>query len=84
MWKLELVNSLITGFQQSTASGPLCEEPLQGVCFVIEEVAFDAEHQPPLEGSDPYGPLSGQVNNPQPTTTSHNVRRWQGNDRSNG
>ena len=29
-------NSIISGFQLATLAGPLCEEPLLGVCFVIE------------------------------------------------
>lgn len=29
-------NSMISGFQLATLAGPLCEEPLMGVCFVIE------------------------------------------------
>lgn len=29
-------NSVISGFQLATLAGPLCEEPLMGVCFVIE------------------------------------------------
>lgn len=30
-------NSIISGFQIATLAGPLCEEPLRGVCFIIEE-----------------------------------------------
>ncbi|XP_068693562.1 elongation factor-like GTPase 1 isoform X1 [Montipora foliosa] len=30
-------NSIVSGFQLATLAGPLCEEPLMGVCFVIEE-----------------------------------------------
>uniref|UniRef100_A0A665THZ9 Elongation factor-like 1 n=1 Tax=Echeneis naucrates TaxID=173247 RepID=A0A665THZ9_ECHNA len=29
-------NSIISGFQLATLSGPMCEEPLMGVCFSIE------------------------------------------------
>ena len=29
--------SFITGFQMATKAGPLCEEPLMGVCFVVED-----------------------------------------------
>lgn len=29
-------NSIVSGFQLATLAGPLCEEPLMGVCFVIE------------------------------------------------
>ncbi|XP_069136789.1 elongation factor-like GTPase 1 [Argopecten irradians] len=30
-------NSIISGFQMATLAGPLCEEPIRGVCFVIEK-----------------------------------------------
>lgn len=30
-------NSIISGFQIATLAGPLCEEPLRGVCFIIEK-----------------------------------------------
>ncbi|XP_041031165.1 elongation factor-like GTPase 1 isoform X2 [Carcharodon carcharias] len=30
-------NSIISGFQLATLSGPVCEEPLMGVCFVLEK-----------------------------------------------
>lgn len=30
-------NSVVSGFQLATLAGPLCEEPVMGVCFVIEE-----------------------------------------------
>ena len=33
----EYDNSIISGFQLATLAGPLCEEPLMGVCFVIED-----------------------------------------------
>ncbi|XP_061193189.1 elongation factor-like GTPase 1 [Saccostrea echinata] len=39
-WELKLRqydNSIISGFQIATLAGPLCEEPLRGVCFIIEE-----------------------------------------------
>lgn len=29
--------NFVTGFQMATSAGPLCEEPMMGVCFVIEE-----------------------------------------------
>ncbi len=29
-------NSVVSGFQIATFSGPLCEEPMMGVCFAIE------------------------------------------------
>nr|XP_034986724.1 elongation factor-like GTPase 1 [Zootoca vivipara]XP_034986726.1 elongation factor-like GTPase 1 [Zootoca vivipara] len=30
-------NSLVSGFQLATLSGPMCEEPLMGVCFSVEK-----------------------------------------------
>ena len=33
-----MCNSFITGFDISTTSGPLCEEPMLGAVFLIENV----------------------------------------------
>ncbi|XP_072324850.1 elongation factor-like GTPase 1 isoform X2 [Scyliorhinus torazame] len=30
-------NSIVSGFQLATLSGPVCEEPLMGVCFILEK-----------------------------------------------
>ncbi|XP_014340293.1 elongation factor-like GTPase 1 [Latimeria chalumnae] len=30
-------NSIISGFQLATLAGPMCEEPLMGVCFIVEK-----------------------------------------------
>ncbi|XP_069767762.1 elongation factor-like GTPase 1 isoform X2 [Narcine bancroftii] len=30
-------NSIVSGFQLATLSGPICEEPLMGVCFILEK-----------------------------------------------
>lgn len=35
---LEFSNNAINGFQLATLAGPICEEPLMGVCFIIEEL----------------------------------------------
>lgn len=35
--------SIINGFQMSCAAGPLCAEPIQGVCFIINAVLFGPE-----------------------------------------
>ena len=37
----EYDNSIVNGFQLATSAGPLCEEPLMGVCFVIENIIID-------------------------------------------
>eukprot|EP00842_Homolaphlyctis_polyrhiza_P004215 jgi/Hompol1/4795/HPOL_001844-RA len=34
-------NSIVSGFQMATMAGPLCAEPMSGVCFVIEDVRVD-------------------------------------------
>lgn len=58
--------SVVTGFQLASSSGPLCEEPVWGVAFFLEEIETEAEEQDGDEGEkvsgpDPFGPLSGQV-----------------------
>jgi ribosome assembly protein 1 len=35
--RLEYDSSFVNGFQLATLAGPLCEEPLLGVCFIIED-----------------------------------------------
>lgn len=55
-----LRNSIVSGFQFATNAGPLCDEPMWGLAFVIEPYIFadnsDAAHQ-----SDQYNIFSGQV-----------------------
>lgn len=38
-------NSFVNGFQIATVAGPLCEEPMMGVCFVIEDWTMDVSEQ---------------------------------------
>lgn len=35
--RLEYDSSFVNGFQLATLAGPLCEEPLMGVCFIVED-----------------------------------------------
>ena len=63
-WSSHL-SSLINGFQLAALAGPLCEEPLMGVCFVVEDLSVvdspnfgEGESNPQQQ---PYGPLSGQI-----------------------
>uniref|UniRef100_A0A1X7UNC2 Elongation factor EFG domain-containing protein n=1 Tax=Amphimedon queenslandica TaxID=400682 RepID=A0A1X7UNC2_AMPQE len=53
-------NSIISGFQLASLSGPLCEEPLHGVCFEVlewtEPTSEDESEQDTLRG-----PVSGQL-----------------------
>ncbi|WOK97100.1 hypothetical protein Cni_G05808 [Canna indica] len=55
-----LKSSIVSGFQFATAAGPLCDEPMWGLAFLVEPYIFqddsDASNQ-----SDQYGALSGQV-----------------------
>lgn len=50
-------NSFVGGFQLATLAGPLCQEPMMGVAFVVEQWDLD------LSVEDPgiHGPLSGQI-----------------------
>ena len=34
----ELMNGFLTGFSNATLSGPLCEEPMQGACFIVSQM----------------------------------------------
>lgn len=45
-------NSFVNGFQLSSLSGPLCEEPMHGVCFIVEEWT--------LSDADTSGVMSGR------------------------
>jgi ribosome assembly protein 1 len=57
MSESNLSSALVGGFDLATAHGPLCSEPLRGVCFIIEEVKISGIGSL----SDPYGPFHGQV-----------------------
>jgi len=54
---IELHKSIISGFELATLSGPLCEEPMVGSCFLVEAIEYE---EVKIE-SDPYGPFSGQI-----------------------
>ncbi|XP_037905748.1 elongation factor-like GTPase 1 isoform X2 [Hermetia illucens] len=51
-------SSFINGFQLASSAGPLCEEPMQGVAFVILEWRVDESDE---LNSKVFGPFSGQV-----------------------
>jgi translation elongation factor EF-G len=36
----EIVNHLIQGFEMALHGGPLCEEPVMGVCYIVESIRF--------------------------------------------
>ncbi|KAL1139273.1 hypothetical protein AAG570_006259 [Ranatra chinensis] len=50
-------SSFINGFQLATLAGPLCEEPMMGVAFVVQRWTIE----PTCVVSGNYGPLSGQI-----------------------
>uniref|UniRef100_A0A673ZBD3 Elongation factor-like 1 n=1 Tax=Salmo trutta TaxID=8032 RepID=A0A673ZBD3_SALTR len=45
-------NSVVSGFQLATLSGPMCEEPLMGVCFSVErwDMNFPTQRQQEASG----------------------------------
>ncbi|XP_078283410.1 elongation factor-like GTPase 1 isoform X2 [Rhinoraja longicauda] len=51
-------NSIVSGFQLAALSGPICEEPLMGVCFILEkwDMSYKVQqfvqtyHHSPTEG----------------------------------
>ncbi|KAJ0018956.1 hypothetical protein Pint_10615 [Pistacia integerrima] len=53
-----LESSIVSGFQLATAAGPLCDEPMWGLAFVVEGQADEPES---LQQSEQYGIFSGQV-----------------------
>lgn len=56
----DYTNSFINGFQLATLAGPLCEEPMMGVAFVVEDWVILKEQDEVGAPSQPYGPLSGK------------------------
>lgn len=70
----KLENSIITGFQMTTAAGPLCDEPVWGVAFIVDDVIWNnitadasqdeeasTEEAGSISATNQFGPLSGQV-----------------------
>ena len=43
LMKNEIFNSFLNGFNQATMAGPLCEEPMQGACFIVQNVEIVEE-----------------------------------------
>ncbi|XP_070387976.1 elongation factor-like GTPase 1 isoform X1 [Dermacentor albipictus] len=50
-------HSFVSGFQMATLMGPLCQEPMMGVAFVVDQWDLDLS----VEDPGTYGPLSGQI-----------------------
>lgn len=60
-----LESSIVSGFQLATAAGPLCDEPMWGLAFVVEAyispLAGQVDEPESLQQSEQYGIFSGQV-----------------------
>ncbi|XP_052865892.1 elongation factor-like GTPase 1 [Anopheles cruzii] len=54
-------SSFVNGFQMASLAGPLCDEPMQGVCFVVERWELDVSVGIDLASVASHGPLSGQI-----------------------
>jgi ribosome assembly protein 1 len=55
-----LRNSIVSGFQIATNAGPLCDEPMWGLAFIVEPYIF-ADGSDAANHSDQYNVFSGQV-----------------------
>lgn len=54
--EIDINETLLIGFDCAANTGPLCAEPLRGVCIVVQEVkSLDGEVK------DIYGPVQGQM-----------------------
>lgn len=62
---LDFSNNAVNGFQLATLAGPLCEEPLMGVCFIIEDLTIaegvNSEEPDDSETAQVLAGASGQV-----------------------
>ncbi|XP_041784309.1 elongation factor-like GTPase 1 [Anopheles merus] len=54
-------SSFLNGFQMASLAGPLCDEPMQGVCFLVERWELDVTIGVDLASVASHGPLSGQI-----------------------
>lgn len=45
-------NSIVYGFQLATLSGPLCEEPLRGVCFILRGWSYGSGEEKGVTNGD--------------------------------
>jgi len=59
-WK-DICNAMLTGFDIATVSGPLCEEPMLGAAFLVENIDLVVKREDEERKDDGYGPFSGQV-----------------------
>jgi len=63
----DIMNGFIGGFDYATVNGPLTEEPMEGACFIIDEVKLvrneeeEKEDKPVKMVQDTFGSFQGQV-----------------------
>lgn len=64
----KLDNSIVAGFQLATMGGPLCDEPVFGIAFVVDDVVFRSTNPEDNSGSsvedtfeDSAGLVTGQI-----------------------
>lgn len=55
--RFEYEGSFVNGFQLASLAGPLCDEPMMGVAFCVEEWTLEKENGEDV--SHTFGPLSG-------------------------
>uniref|UniRef100_A0A8B9RAC6 Elongation factor-like 1 n=1 Tax=Astyanax mexicanus TaxID=7994 RepID=A0A8B9RAC6_ASTMX len=68
-------NSIVSGFQLATLSGPMCEEPLMGVCFSVE--SWEMKLAPQFTQQD--SSESGGSNEAEASSSSAGGQsRWRG------
>lgn len=63
----DLNTSIISGFQLATLAGPLCNEPMTGVAFIIEDIVFQQQEQENQE--DDYDDELAELGIPKPSGT---------------
>ncbi|GAB2274506.1 hypothetical protein Dimus_009276 [Dionaea muscipula] len=57
-----LESSIVSGFQMATAAGPLCDEPMWGLAFIVEATIFPPnESDTHLQQPEQLGLFTGQV-----------------------
>jgi len=66
----EFDNSIVSGFQLATLSGPLCEEPLHGVGVVIRDWSYTSDQPAPPEDPQTSTQTSTHTNTQTSTQTS--------------
>ena len=52
-------SSIVAGFQMACNAGPLCAEPMRGVCFIIEDVSFNISESSGQEQVDSMKTIAG-------------------------